>query len=51
MPLSLEPLEALGYVRRAQGTPVVVITERASQEGVLRVLEAGARTYTGSPLR
>jgi DNA-binding NarL/FixJ family response regulator len=51
MPLmdSLELLEALAYVRRAQGTRVVVITEHTSQEGVLRAIEAGARAYIRKP--
>ena len=47
MPLmdGLELLEALAYVRSAQGTPVVVITKNTSEEGVLRAMEAGARAY------
>ena len=52
MPLTegLELLEALAYVRSAQGTtPVVVITEHTSQEGVLRAMEAGARAYIRKP--
>jgi two-component system, chemotaxis family, chemotaxis protein CheY len=43
MPLmdGLELLEALAYVRSAQGTPVVVITKHTS--------EAGARAYIRKP--
>ena len=51
MPLmdGLELLEELAYVRRDQGTPVVVIREHTSQEGVLRAIEAGARAYIRKP--
>jgi len=47
----LELLEALAYVRSAQGTPVVVITEHTSEEGLLRAMQAGARAYIRKPLR
>jgi two-component system, chemotaxis family, chemotaxis protein CheY len=51
MPLmdGLELLEALAYVRSAQGIPVVVITKHTSREGVLRAMEAGARAYIRKP--
>jgi two-component system chemotaxis response regulator CheY len=51
MPLmdGLELLEALAYVRSAQGTPVVVITKHTSEEGVLRAMEAGARAFIRKP--
>ena len=51
MPLmdGLELLEALAYVRSAQGTPVVVITKLTSEEGVLRAMKAGAQAYIRKP--
>ena len=51
MPLmdGLELLEALAYVRSAQGTPVVIITKHTSEEGVLRAMEAGAKAFIRKP--
>lgn len=45
----LELLEALAFVRKAEKTPVVIITRHTSEAGVLRAMEAGARAYIRKP--